>query len=68
MVIGFFVHEVGYCIPAWLNGYGAVPTPAKEYLLESIPPKLTEIVALGGIVCSVMFSLVVLAFYLFKKP
>jgi hypothetical protein len=68
MMIGFFVHEVGHCIPAWLNGYGAVPTPAKKYLLESIPPKLTEIVALGGIVGSVLFSLVVLAFYLFKKP
>jgi hypothetical protein len=32
-----FFHELGHCIPAWTHGFSAVPTPAKEYLLESIP-------------------------------
>ena len=32
-----FFREPGHCIPAWTHGFSAVPTPAKEYLLESIP-------------------------------
>ncbi|MDP4291670.1 MAG: hypothetical protein Q8908_11365, partial [Bacteroidota bacterium] len=67
VVVGFYVHEIGHCIPAWFYGYTAVPTPAKEYLLEAVPPNLINTISLGGIIGSVLFSLSILLFYTNKK-
>lgn len=49
----FFVHELGHCTVAWLHGYPAIPTPAKEYILKPIPETVQRQVALGGILGSV---------------
>jgi hypothetical protein len=53
IVVSFFVHELGHCSVAWLHGYPAIPTPAKEYLLKPIPENVQYQVALGGILGSV---------------
>lgn len=49
-----YVHEVGHCIPAWANGYPAVPTPAKEYILAAVPDSVQRAIALGGVVGTVL--------------
>jgi len=59
-----FFHEVGHCIPAWTHGYSAIPTPAKEYELSSIPPDLAKYVSLGGIISSIVFSVLIILYFL----
>jgi hypothetical protein len=54
IVLSFFVHELGHCAVSWVHGYRAVPTPAKEYVLESIPGSVQSQVALGGLIGSVI--------------
>jgi hypothetical protein len=58
IVASLFVHEIGHCAVAWLHGYAAVPTPAKEYLFQPIPEAVQNQVALGGLLGSVMALLV----------
>ena len=65
--LSIFLHELCHCIPAWIGGIRAIPTPSKEYLLDSIPESLMEYVSLGGIIGTVLFSLVGIAFYLNKN-
>lgn len=38
IVASVFIHEIGHCCIAWINGCPAVPTPAKEYFLTPLPP------------------------------
>ncbi len=59
-----FFHELGHCIPAWIHGYSAIPTPAKEYTLSSIPPDFIKYVSLGGIINSVIFSVLLILYFL----
>jgi hypothetical protein len=54
IVASFCVHELGHCAVAWLHGYPAIPTPAKEYILRPIPETVQYQVALGGILGSVV--------------
>jgi hypothetical protein len=65
IVLSAYVHEVGHCIPAWVNGYGAVPTPAKEYI-GPISPDLQLYVSLGGVLGSIIFSVLGILWYQFK--
>jgi hypothetical protein len=58
-----FFHEVGHCIPAWTYGYYAIPTFAKEYS-TAIPTSLINYMSLGGILNSVIFFVLGLAFFL----
>lgn len=60
-------HEICHCIPAWMNGYQAIPTPAKEYLNESIPKDLSLYVSLAGIIGTFLFSFTVLIAYSIKR-
>src|SRR5690242_12735855 len=53
IVGSLFMHEIGHCVVAWLHGYIAIPTPAKEYVLHPLPDSLQTQVALGGILGSV---------------
>jgi len=53
VVLSIFVHEVGHCMVAWLYGCPAVPTPAKEYLLQPLSPAGQNPVALGGVLGSI---------------
>jgi hypothetical protein len=58
-----FFHELGHCIPAWTHGYSAIPTPAKEYLLSSIPADLIKYISLGGIISSALFSVLSIIYF-----
>jgi hypothetical protein len=66
IICSVYLHELGHCIPAWLHGLRAIPTPAKEYIDDSVPMDLRQYISLGGIVGSVLFSLSAIAFYLLK--
>jgi len=67
IICSVYFHEIGHCIPAWLNGLSAIPTPAKEYISETIPLDLKQYISLGGIVGSVLFLILAAAFYLLKN-
>lgn len=54
IIVSLFVHELGHCLVAWVHGYPAVPTPAKEYLLRPLPENVQLQLALGGLVGSVI--------------
>jgi len=62
-----FLHEVGHCIPAWLNGYKAIPTPAMEYISDQVPPDLNQYVSFGGIFVTIFLALFVILLYAFSK-
>jgi hypothetical protein len=53
LVASFWVHELGHCTVAWVEGCPAIPTPAKEYLLRPLSPAAQNAVALGGILGTV---------------
>ncbi len=57
------LHEVGHCIPAWVNGYKAIPTPAMEYISDDIPMYLKQYVSLGGILATIFLALIILVLY-----
>jgi hypothetical protein len=54
IVASIFIHELGHCTVAWLHGYPAIPTPAKEYILKPLPEGVQNQMALGGIIGSVV--------------
>jgi uncharacterized RDD family membrane protein YckC len=61
------IHEIGHCVVAWMNGYVAIPTPAKEYLLSSPTPAVQKWIDLGGVVGSVVTLLGAMA-WLRRRP
>jgi hypothetical protein len=67
VVGGVFLHEIGHCVVAWLHGYVAIPTPAKEYLLASPSPGAQNLISLGGVVGSVVALLGAMA-WLRRRP
>jgi hypothetical protein len=58
IILSCYIHELGHCIPAWVHGYWAVPTPAKEYVSPNVPVDLKQYVSLGGIIGSILVSVV----------
>ncbi len=62
-----FIHEIGHCIPAWYNGYKAIPTPAMEYISADIPLNLKQYVALGGVLATLILVLIIIFLYAFGK-
>ena len=67
ILVSVYIHEIGHCIPAWLSGFTAIPTPAKEYILGDIPDNIQMYVSLGGILGTVIFSVLVVVLYLKKS-
>lgn len=63
IIVACSIHEVGHCIPAWLSGFWAVPTPAKEYISKDIPTGLYQFVALGGVLASIVLCLLTFVLY-----
>ena len=47
ILISVYIHEVGHCIPAWIHGFRAIPTPAKEYTFVTIPNDLQQYILAG---------------------
>lgn len=67
ILTGIYIHEIGHCIPAWVNGYAAIPTPAKEYIPNTVPNSLTNFISLGGVIGSVSTSLLIIGLFLTRK-
>lgn len=67
ILISVYIHEVGHCIPAWIHGFRAIPTPAKEYTFVTIPKDLQQYISLGGIIGSVLISLSIITLYILKQ-
>jgi hypothetical protein len=67
IVASLYVHELGHCSIAWLNGCPAIPTPAKEYLLKPLPQAAQNQVALGGILGSIG-SLIAALWWFCRQP
>jgi hypothetical protein len=66
ILFSMYIHEIGHCIVAWMNGYRAVPTPVKEYVSGNIPVGLNQYISLGGIAGTVIVAFIVLILYLSK--
>jgi len=64
LFLAIYAHELGHCIPAWISGIKAIPTPAKEYILADIPSNKIQIIALGGIIGTILFTITVFILYL----
>ncbi len=63
VLLSVYTHELGHSIVSWMMGYKSVPTFAKEYALETIPPQAQQYVSLGGILGNVLFVVIAAAFY-----
>jgi len=66
ILFSVYIHEIGHCIVAWVNGISAIPTPAKEYALDPIPEYLEKYIDAGGVAGTIIVSLVGISFFLFK--
>ena len=66
IILSAYIHELGHCIPAWIHGYWAVPTPAKEYISSNVPVNLKQYISLGGIIGSVLVSIIAIFLYMTK--
>jgi len=62
------VHEIGHAVAGWLVGVATVPTPAKEYVLQSQLAWSKEIwISLGGPVGATATALAA-TLYFWRKP
>jgi len=61
-----YIHELGHCIPAWIHGFRAIPTPAKEYISGEIPQDIRQVISLGGIIGTIVVSFTILVLYICK--
>jgi hypothetical protein len=51
LIAGVYLHEVGHAVAGWVEGVAVVPTPAKEYVLQSQLDWSKYVwVALGGVI------------------
>jgi len=58
LIAAIYLHEIGHAAVGWIIGVAVVPTPAKEYVLQSQLDWSKEIwIALGGIVGSTVAAL-----------
>jgi hypothetical protein len=68
MVAGVYLHEVGHSVAGWVNGIAMVPTPAKEYVLQSQLAWNKEIwIALGGVLGTTL-AVLAAGLYFWRKP
>jgi|WetSurMetagenome_2_1015567.scaffolds.fasta_scaffold67723_2 hypothetical protein len=66
ILFSVYVHELGHCVPAWVNGYWAIPTPAKEYISNAVPLDYKQYISLGGVIGTILVSLIAIFFYVNK--
>ena len=66
IILSVYVHELGHSICAWVHGYRAVPTPAKNYVIDAILGNLQQYISLGGIVGSILFVFIIFFLYVYK--
>lgn len=68
LIAGVYLHEIGHAIAGWALGVAVVPTPAKEYVLQSQLAWNKEIwISLGGPVGTAAAASAAIL-YLWRKP
>jgi len=68
IIAGVYLHEIGHAVVGWINGITIVPTPAKEYALQSQLGWNKEIwIALGG-VCGTTLAALAAVTYFWRNP
>ena len=68
IIVAVYLHEVGHAVAGWVNGVAVVPTPAKEYILQSQLDWSKEIwIALGGVIGTTVAALAAM-FYIWRQP
>jgi hypothetical protein len=68
VIAGVYLHEIGHAVAGWVNGVAIVPTPAKEYVLQSQLDWSKEIwIALGGVIGTTVAALAA-ALYFWRQP
>lgn len=68
LIAGVYLHEIGHAVAGWVNGVAVVPTPAKEYILQSELGWSKEIwIALGGVIGTTVAALTA-ALYFWRQP
>jgi len=67
-IAGVYLHEVGHAAVGWVNGIAVVPTPAKEYVLQSQLAWNKEIwIKLGGVLGTTL-AVLAAGLYFWRKP
>jgi hypothetical protein len=68
VIAAIYLHEIGHAVFGWMEGVAIVPTPAKEYVLQSQLDWTKETwIALGGVVGTTVAALAA-ALYFWRKP
>jgi hypothetical protein len=68
LIAGVYLHEIGHTVVGWIEGVAIVPTPAKEYVLQTELDWHKEIwIALGGPIGTTVAALTA-ALYFWRKP
>jgi hypothetical protein len=68
LTAGVYLHEIGHAVAGWIMGIAVVPTPAKEYVLQSQLAWNKEIwISLGGPVGTTVAALAA-TLYFWRKP
>ena len=68
LIAGVYLHEVGHAAAGWVDGVAVIPTPAKEYILQSRLDWSKEIwVALGGVIGTTV-AVLAAGVYFWRKP
>jgi hypothetical protein len=68
IIAGVYLHEVGHAVAGWVNGVAIVPTPAKEYVLQSQLDWNKGIwISLGGVIGTTV-AVLAAALYFWRKP
>lgn len=63
-----FFHEIGHAIFGWFQGIPVIPTPAKEYILQSqVDWHQKTWISLGGVLASVLVVSGSLLWYVLKR-
>ena len=63
-VFAVWIHEIGHCVPAWVHGYEAFPSPAEEYILHPVSIDLNQQISLGGYLGTLLITLISLIIFL----
>jgi hypothetical protein len=68
IIAAVYLHEIGHTVAGWMEDVAVVPTPAKEYVLQSQLDWNKEIwIALGGPIGTTVAALAA-ALYFWRKP
>jgi hypothetical protein len=68
LTVGVYLHEIGHAVAGWIMGIAVVPTPAKEYVLQSQLAWNKEIwISFGGPVGTTVAALAAIL-YFWRKP